>query len=83
MGCRTQAWALVQATAYSAWACMAARTVRRRKVCGAAAAAAGGAAPQDVELLKALEPADGVPGPAELHMVGLDPEGPYRKNAGR
>lgn len=66
-GCRTQALAPAQATACSAWACMAARAVCRRKVCGAA--------PQDVELLKALQLADGAPGPAELCMLGLDPEG--------
>lgn len=79
MGCRTQAWVLAQATADSAWAGMAARAVCRRKVCGAAA----GAAPQDVELLKALEPADGAPGPVELHVVGLDPEGPDHTNVAR
>lgn len=44
---------------------MAAQAGRRRKVCGGA-----GAAPQDVELLKAPEPADGGPGPVEHHMVG-------------
>lgn len=68
MGCRTQAWVLALATAYFAWACMAARAVCRRKVCGVA--------PQDVKLLKALEP-------AELRTVGLDPEGPDQKNVGR
>ncbi len=77
-GCRTQAWALAQAIADSAWAGMAARAVCRRKVCSAA-----GAAPQDVKLLKALELADGAPGPAALHVVGLDPEGPDRKNGAR
>lgn len=72
-GCRTQAWAWAQATADSAWAGMAA--VCRRKVCGAA--------PQDVELLKALDPADGALGPAELHAVGLDREGPNRRSGAR
>lgn len=72
MGCRTQAWALVQATADSAWAGMAARAGCRRKVCGAA--------PQDVELLKAQYMADEAPGLAELHVVGLDREGPDRRN---
>lgn len=52
---------------------MAARAVCRRKVCGAAAA---GAAPQDVQLLEVQ-----FPGPAELHVVGLDFEGPDQKNA--
>lgn len=71
-GCRTQAWALVQATAGSAWAGKAARAGCRRKVCGAA--------PQDVELLKAQQPADGAPESAELHAVGLDPEGRDHRN---
>lgn len=65
--------ASARAIAYSAWACMAARAVCRRKVCGAAAA---GAAPQDVQLLEVQ-----FPGPAELHVVGLDFEGPDQKNA--
>lgn len=51
---------------------MAARAVCRRKVCGAVA----GAAPQDVELQEVQ-----FPGPAELHVVGLDFEGPDQKNA--
>lgn len=55
---------------------MAARVVCRRRVCGAA-----GAAPQDVELLKALYLAHGPHGPAELHEVGLDPEGPDHKRS--
>ncbi len=75
MGCKTRAWALAQATARSAWAGMAARAVYRRKVCGAA-----GAAPQDVELLKDQELADGAPEPAELHVVGLNLEGLDHKN---
>lgn len=64
--------ASARATAYSAWACTAARAVCRRKVCGAVA----GAAPQDVELQEVQ-----FPGPAELHVVGLDFEGPDQKNA--
>lgn len=71
-GCRTRALASARATAYSAWACMAARVVCRRKVCGAAA----GAAPQDAEPQEVQ-----FPGPAELHVVGLDFEGPDQKNA--
>lgn len=61
MGCRTLAWAQVQATADSAWAHTAARAGCRRKVCGAA--------PQDV---KFLEVAEMTHGPVELHVVGLD-----------
>lgn len=72
MDCRTQAWASVQATADSAWACMAARAVCRRKVCVAA--------PQHVEPLKPLELVVGAPEMAELHSVGLDIEGPNRAN---
>lgn len=73
MGCRTWAWAQVQATAYSAWARMAARAGCRRTVCGAAR--------QDVELLKVLEQVDGASGPVALHEVGPDPEGPDRTSA--
>lgn len=72
MDCRTQAWASVQATADSAWACMAARAVCRRKVCVAA--------PQHVE---PLEPVVGAPGMAELHSVGLDHGGPNCVNIAR
>lgn len=67
MGCRTQAWAWVQATADSAWADMAVMAVCRRKVCGGAA----GAVPQ--RLLKlALELVDWAPGLAEVHVVDPD-----------
>lgn len=75
MDCRTQAWASAQATADSAWACMAARAECRRKVCVVA--------PQHVEPLKPLEPVVGAPGTAGLHSVGLDHEGPNCVNVAR
>lgn len=55
---------------------MTARAGHRRRACGAA--------PQDVELLKAQNLADGAPGgPAELHAVGLDLEGPAQREVAR
>lgn len=71
MGCRTQAWATIQATADSAWAGMTAGAGHRRRVCGAA--------PQSGELLKAHYLTAGVPGPAGLLVVGLDLEGPNHR----
>lgn len=61
-GCRRRARAPGRATAGSAWAGTAARVGCRRRACGAAR--------QSGELLAAL-----YPGPAGLHVLGLDHEG--------
>lgn len=52
---------------------MAARAGCRRKVCGAA--------PQDVRLPKRHQEPAGLQGLAELHVDGLDLEGPAQRTA--
>lgn len=71
-GCRTLAWAKPQATAGPAWAGMAAAAGCKRMVCGAA--------PQDDGDLQVGEPPGGVPLLGLQQTLGLDLEGPNRKN---